>query len=61
MVAVSIFAVISLCTGLAFFGECGFFTFNSICCLNVEDFFGKDFGGQGWKGSDSAFEIISTG
>lgn len=60
MVIVGIFAEICLCTCFAFFLKGCSFLCDSVGCLNVEDFFGKYFRGEGGKGGDAAFEVVTT-
>ena len=60
MVIIRILAEVCLAAGLAFFGESGSLVFDAIGGLDVQDFFGKDFGGERGEGGDTAFEIVAA-
>ena len=60
MVIIRILAEVCLVAGLAFFGEGGPLALDTISSLDVQDFFGKDFGGEGREGSNTAFEIVAA-
>jgi len=60
VVIIGILAKVCLAASLAFFGEGGSLALDAIGGLNVEDFFSKDFGGEGGEGGDAAFEIVAA-